>query len=211
MSSNSVPRVAAHSLIEDFGGLCTGAILIAIGLAFLKSAGLMTSGVSGVALLGHYATGKDAGVLLFFFNLPFYLLSMLKLGRIFTLKTLGVVSLVSVLTSFLPSIFEIKTLNFLLVGTFGGVVTGIGLLALFRHDASIGGTSVLAIVIQRWIGLSTGYVLFAFDVLIFGAAYFIIGPHKTLISLPGAIALNLMIAMNHKPGRYFGGHSFPSP
>jgi hypothetical protein len=195
-------KLDGHSAIEDLSGLCTGSILITVGLALLKSAGLMTSGISGVVLIANYLTGYQIGVIFFTINIPFYILSLAKLGWFFTLKTVMAIGLVSILTAHLPFVFELRAINSPIVGFFGGIATGIGLLALFRHGGSIGGTSILALYMQKWFGVPAWHVLILADLTIFGVAFYIIGFDKTLLSMPGAIALNLVIALNHIPGRY---------
>lgn len=40
------------------------------------------------------------------------------------------------------------------------------------------------------------------DALIVLAAVFIVPPEKVGLSVLGAVALNLVLAMNHRPGRY---------
>ena len=44
----------------------------------------------------------------------------------------------------------------------------------------------------------------AFDVAIVVAAFAIVEPARVALSVLGAVALNLVVAINHKPGRYLG-------
>jgi uncharacterized membrane-anchored protein YitT (DUF2179 family) len=44
----------------------------------------------------------------------------------------------------------------------------------------------------------------AVDCAIVAAALAIVDPGRVLLSVLGAVALNLVVAVNHKPGRYLG-------
>ena len=48
------------------------------------------------------------------------------------------------------------------------------------------------------------YAQMAIDCLIVAAAFAWVEPQRIAISVLGAIALNLVVAVNHKPGRYLG-------
>jgi len=86
----------------------------------------------------------------------------------------------------------------------GGFLIGVGLLMLFRHHASLGGLNVLVLWLQERRGWSAGRVQLAIDSLIVLAAFAFVDPQRIAISIVSAIALNLVIAVNHRPGRYLG-------
>ena len=62
----------------------------------------------------------------------------------------------------------------------------------------------LALVLQERAGLRAGYVQMGFDVLIVLASLTVVSPWIVLLSALGAVVLNLVLAMNHKAGRYVG-------
>ncbi len=43
-----------------------------------------------------------------------------------------------------------------------------------------------------------------FDVLIIGAALLVVPVWSAVLSAAGAVVLNLVLALNHRPGRYIG-------
>ena len=86
----------------------------------------------------------------------------------------------------------------------GGFLVGAGLLMLFRHHASLGGINVLVLWLQQRFGWRAGAVQMGIDCLIVVAALAIVPPVLVAISVLGAVALNLVVAVNHKPGRYLG-------
>jgi uncharacterized membrane-anchored protein YitT (DUF2179 family) len=72
------------------------------------------------------------------------------------------------------------------------------------HGASLGGGGIMAIYLQKTRGWRAGNVQMAVDALIVLLAWWYTTPWLLLLSLLGAAALNLVIAVNHRTGRYFG-------
>lgn len=195
-------RVDRHSRSEDLQALLTGGLFISLGVLMFQHAGLLTGGTAGLAFLLHYATGIGFGPLFFALNLPFYWLAWRRMGRAFTLKTFASVALLSALTAGLPAVLRFEALPVAYAAVMGGLLTGTGLLILFRHQASLGGVGIVALVLQQDRGWRAGKVQMAVDCAIVGAALFLVDPQRLGWSLVGAVALNLTLAVNHKPGRY---------
>ena len=86
----------------------------------------------------------------------------------------------------------------------GGFLAGISILMLIRHKSSLGGLGILVIHLQNTRGWRAGKLQMAADVLILAAGIFVRDPLSVALSILGAIALNLVIAVNHKSGRYMG-------
>lgn len=191
-----------HSNLEDLIALGVGALLISLGLSFLNSAGLLTSGISGVVFIVHYAFGWDIGKAFFLLNLPFYLLAFGRLGKAFAIKTLVAVSAISLLTANARQMYGLQAVHPAFASIAGGVLAGMGLLALFRHAASVGGVSALAVYLQGRCGWRAGHVLMAVDGAVLLTSFMVIDKTHVLWSVVGAIVLNLMVMLNHKPGRY---------
>jgi uncharacterized membrane-anchored protein YitT (DUF2179 family) len=77
-----------------------------------------------------------------------------------------------------------------------------GMLALFRHRASVGGVGVLALYLQDTFKWRAGLVQLAIDLVILLIAFFVISPITVICSVIGAAALNFFIAINHRTDRY---------
>jgi uncharacterized membrane-anchored protein YitT (DUF2179 family) len=75
---------------------------------------------------------------------------------------------------------------------------------LIRHKSSLAGITVLALYLQQRLGWRAGKVQLCFDCLILTAGFFVVPRELLLYSLLGAIVLNTVIWVNHKPGRYMG-------
>jgi uncharacterized membrane-anchored protein YitT (DUF2179 family) len=79
---------------------------------------------------------------------------------------------------------------------------GEGTLMLFRHRASLGSFNVLVLYLQERFGWRAGKVQMAFDCAIVLAALSVVGWSQIAWLIVGAVALNLTLAINHRPGRH---------
>ncbi|WP_422846304.1 YitT family protein [Acidovorax sp. M2(2025)] len=201
-SPAAAPVAVPHTLTEDAVAIFTGVLLISVGIAFFSSAGLLTGGTAGLAFLLHYATGIGFGKIFFVLNLPFYWLALRKLGRAFTLKTFAAVLLLSVVTEWQGQFLQFARLQPLYAAIAGGLITGTGFLVLFRHRCSLGGVGIAALYLQDRYGWRAGKVQMAVDCCIVLLALWTVEPLRVVWSIAGAVALNLVLAMNHRPGRY---------
>ncbi|WOC79629.1 YitT family protein [Stutzerimonas frequens] len=193
-----------HPLWEDALALLTGTALVALGIAFYSHAGLLTGGTVGLAFLLKYLAGWSFGPVFFLLNLPFYALAIWRMGWKFTLRTVCAVGLVSLFAELTPQWVRFAELNVVYAAVFGGFAIGIGLLILFRHRASLGGVNILALFLQERFGLRAGTFQMGIDALIVMAAVFVVPADKVLLSVLGAVALNLVLAINHRADRYMG-------
>ncbi len=193
-----------HPLWEDALALLTGTALVALGIAFYSHAGLLTGGTVGLAFLLKYLAGWSFGPVFFLLNLPFYALAIWRMGWKFTLRTVCAVGLVSLFAEITPQWVRFAELNVVYAAVFGGFAIGIGLLILFRHRASLGGVNILALFLQERFGLRAGTFQMGIDALIVMAAVFVVPVDKVLLSVLGAVALNLVLAINHRADRYMG-------
>lgn len=195
---------SAHRPYEDISAGLTGTLMVALGVTLYTKATLLTGGTAGLALLLQYATHLDFGTLFFAINLPFYALSILRMGWKLTVRTFLAVLLVSYLSKVTPSWISIENLNPIYAAVAGGMLMGVGLLVLFRHRTSLGGINILALYAQERYGIRAGYVQLALDAVILLSALLVIEPSKVALSLAGTSVLNLILATNHRPGRYMG-------
>ncbi|VFS27259.1 Uncharacterized BCR, YitT family COG1284 [Serratia liquefaciens] len=81
------PEKLTHTWLEDALALLFGTLMISFGIILFRQAGALTGGTAGMAFLIHYATHLPFGVVFFVINLPFYWLSVRRMGAAFTLKT----------------------------------------------------------------------------------------------------------------------------
>ena len=190
-------------MLEDVQGLFTGTLLVALAVLFFKTASLLTGGTTGLAFLIHYPSGWPIGAILFVINLPFYIFGYKAMGRLFTFKTFASVGLLSFYIEVLPRWIEIQNIHPVFAAIMGGLLAGTGILILIRHGASLGGVSIMAIYLQKVRHWRAGVVQMAVDVAILLLGLWVLSPSQVMLSVLGAFALNMVIAINHRAGRYF--------
>jgi uncharacterized membrane-anchored protein YitT (DUF2179 family) len=193
-----------HSPLEDAIAFLLGTILVSIGLEFFRDAGLIIGGTAGVAFIVHYMTGLDLGMIYFAINIPFYALSFWAMGWVFTVKTFIAVALLSAETTVMPNLLTISHIHPLYAALAGGLILGMGILALVRHKASLGGLNMIAFYLQNRKGWRAGNIQMGFDSIILLSSLITLDLPHVVLSIAAALSMNLMIALNHRPGRYNG-------
>uniref|UniRef100_UPI004047599B YitT family protein n=1 Tax=Yoonia sp. TaxID=2212373 RepID=UPI004047599B len=191
-----------HTLVEDLQGLSMGVFFCGLSVHLLTNLGLLTGQTAGLAVIISYLSGWSFGVVFFLINIPFYVLAWIRMGPMFTLRSLLSVSLLSLVTLLLPYGWTPGTFNLGLGAIIGGSLVGAGLLILFRHNGSMGGFGILALLIQDRTGFRAGYVQLGADLVIFSVAVFIFPLQIVAWSLVGAVVTNMVIAVNHRRDRY---------
>jgi uncharacterized membrane-anchored protein YitT (DUF2179 family) len=193
-----------HSLVEDVFGLLSGTFVASLGMYLLKSAHAVTGGTAGLSLLLTYASGWSFGVLYVVTNLPFLALAVRAKGWEFTVRTLVSIVLVSGFAYLHPLMLPETQLNPVYATLVGNLLAGVGMLMVFRHRSSLGGLNTLALIVQEKVGWRAGFTQLGLDVVIIVSALSVVPVSNVLLSAAGAVVLNLVLALNHRPGRYLG-------
>lgn len=191
-----------HSIPEDLFALLIASLFVALGLFLFRSQGFLTGGTAGLALVVTQLTGHTFGTVFFVINLPFYWLALKRMGWRFTMNTFVSVASVSVLTEALPLVLALERIEPVFAAVMGGFLIGTGMLIMFRHVSSLGGVGILALYLQDRFRFSAGRVQMGVDVAIVCIGFFLVSLPMLVMSVLGALALNLVITLNHKPGRY---------
>lgn len=193
-----------HTVVDDVQGILIGSLLASFGIAIFSHMNFLIGGTAGISFLIQYATNLSFGPVFFVINLPFYILAIKRLGWEFTIKTFLAVFTVSFFTEWIPILFEFGEINPWYASIFGGFLIGSGLLMLFRHKASLGGLNIVSIFLQERYNISAGKFQMAVDTAVVLSAFFVVSWSNVAFSVLAAVALNIILAINHKPGRYRG-------
>jgi uncharacterized membrane-anchored protein YitT (DUF2179 family) len=191
-----------HSVIEDVQGIVAGSMLAALGVTMLSAADLLIGGTAGLGFLLRYSMGLSFGLVFFLLNLPFYWIAYRRLGLAFTVKTFTAVAVTSLLTEILPALISFEHVNPVAAALFGGLLIGTGMLALFRHRASLGGFGILALYLQDRFGWRAGFVQLGLDLVVLALSFLVASPGVIALSVLAAATLNLTLAINHRTDRY---------
>lgn len=196
-----------HNVFEDILALFCATIFVAMGLSIFESLGFLVGGTAGIALLLSHVTEANFSLLFFLVNLPFYYLAWTQLGMRFTLNTFASVTIAALIIDRLPTVFDIAFIEPWFAAVIGGLMLGIGMLIMFRHKSSLGGVGILAFYLQSKYNIRAGKFQLCVDACIVLISFFIVSPFVLLMSMLGAAVMNIIIAVNHKPGRYMVNYS----
>lgn len=111
-------------------------------------AGLVTGGVSGIAIIVKNQVGIPLWVTNTVLNIPLFLFSIRLKGWQFIKRTAVATIALSVSLYVLPEIVFLMD-DLFLTSLFGGLISGLGVGLVFSCQATTGGTDMLAALIQR--------------------------------------------------------------
>lgn len=164
-------------------------ILIVIGIGsasfgfkgFLLTNHFIDGGATGISLLLSAITKIPLYQLIIGINIPFIILGYVVMGKSFTIKTVLAITGLALCLALVD--FPDVTKDNLLVAIFGGFFLGAGIGFTIRGGAVIDGTEILAIYLSRKFGTTIGDIIIAINVLIFGAAAYLLGVEVALYSM----------------------------
>ncbi|EJN10321.1 YitT family protein [Herbaspirillum sp. YR522] len=195
-------QLVPHNAWDDLYGLYLGVLFAAMGISLLAKAGLITGGIAGMALLTSSLTGWAPAPLVPLINIPFIVFSFLVMGRVFASKSIVVSIAIGSVVAGIARWLDVSSIGTGFAAIAGGTFLGMGILCLARHNASMGGTGAVALWIQRRYRINAGISQLAFDLALFALAATSLPVGKLLWSILGTVAMNGMLIVWHKPGRY---------
>lgn len=152
--------------------LTFGAFLIAFSVkAVAVPHGLLTGGMSGIALLCYYAFGGlSTGQWYLLLNLPVFILGWVVVSRKFFFLSLYGMLATSVFIDIIPWTMPIDDI-WLAVITGGGIL-GAGVGVALRTMGSTGGADILAVICKQKFNMSMGTFEFCFNMIGFIGGFF---------------------------------------
>lgn len=167
---------------KDFILIVMGIFSAAFGFkGFLLTNHFIDGGATGISLLISALTDIPLYLLIIGVNLPFVVLGFRIMGAQFAIKTALAISGLALVLAYVQ--FPNVTNDNLLVAVFGGFFLGAGIGFSIRGGAVIDGTEVLAIFLSKKIGTTIGDIIIVINVLIFGAAAYLLGVEIALYSM----------------------------
>lgn len=165
-------------------GSLLGAVSVII---FLAPFDVAPSGVSGVAVILNRTLGTPIGVAVLLMNIPIQIVGyrMLPSGWRIIVRTIYALAVYTValdwLVPFLPG--DGVGQDVLLNTLFGGVTGGISGGMIFRAGGSLGGTSTLALILQRRMGTPMSTTFLYTDMLVIVVAGLVFGWEAALYAV----------------------------
>ncbi len=164
MSKLSISNEIKSSLFILLGALC---ISISVVLFFVPH-NFTTGGTPGMAILLHHLTDYSIGTIIIAVNIPLLIWGLKYLGKVFTIKTIITIFLISVFIDTFSSIFINTQLisNILVAAIFGGVIIGLGVGFIIKGNSSAGGSTIIARIISANSHIKPAQIILIIDVII---------------------------------------------
>ncbi len=152
---------------------------------FLLPAGLVTGGITGIALAIHQALGIPVSLFVLIFNVLMLVIGYFLLGRTFAITTI-------ISTFTYPAALElwdqllgdwVVTQDILLCTLFSGLGIGLSLGIVIRAGASTGGMDIPPLVLNRYFRIPVSLSLYVFDFCILLTQAFWSTPEKLLYGI----------------------------
>lgn len=176
-------RNFTKSIAFEYIQIIIGAALV--GLAyniFYLPARLAAGGVSGISTIIYELLQFNPAYVQWLINIPLLIVGIVFLGKEFSTKTLVgtmFVPFVIWLTGDLPLGVD----NPLLSAIYGGIMLGVGLGIVYRGNGSTGGTTLIAQVLKKYTGLSSGFSQLIVDGFVVATSAFVFDFELALYAL----------------------------
>ncbi len=149
-----------------------GSVLYALSVnIFTAPNQIAPGGVTGVATLLNFLWGTPIGTMILLVNLPLLIAAWFRLGKAFTVRTLIVTVLSSVIIDATAPFLPVFRGDKMLIALFGGVLAGAGLGLIYMRGATTGGTEVVARLLERkFRHIPIGRLILLVDALVVAAS-----------------------------------------
>ncbi|MCP8969118.1 YitT family protein [Ectobacillus ponti] len=186
--------------MRSFFGVVFGSLLVALAFnLFLIPHKILSSGISGIAIIIGILTPLNTGVVNFVLNVPLLIAGYIWLGRRFVLHTVLSVIVISAGLYFLP--VRALATESLLSSLFGGVIAGVGIGIILNSHGSSGGFDILGMLLSRKRDISLGSFLIALNAVVLIASGFFFNWDAALNSLLSIYVTGYVIDMIHTKHR----------
>lgn len=163
--------------IHDYFFVAIGIVMYALGWTVFELPIQITGGgVPGISSIIFYATGLPVQYSYFVINGTLLILSVLILGWRFSAKTIFACFL---MTTLLPVIQNLITsygfqidIDPFASAMLGGMLCGGGIGVAFSNNGSLGGTDIIAAIVNKYKNISLGRVGMYLDIVIISCSYF---------------------------------------
>ncbi len=164
--------------IKNYLYITVGTVLISLGVVlFFVSNDFTTGGTPGMALLLHNLSGFTIGSMIMAINIPLLIVGMKYLGKMFAIRTIVAIILMSFFVDMFLELLNIEglTSNILLAAIFGGVFIGFGVGLVLQGNASAGGSTIIAKIISSNFEIKPGRVILCIDFIIIISSIYVFG------------------------------------
>lgn len=156
--------------MKKIRAILIGSILLAIGINFfLVPFHLLDGGIIGVGLIINYIWGVKAGFAMILLSVPIFLIAWYRYRQYFYNSVHGLLFssiCIDFLSPLQSSVIDYVPLSLISSSIIGGILVGLGIGIMLRHETSTGGTDLLAQFIGESFSINVGVVIFIIDLIV---------------------------------------------
>lgn len=172
-------------LFFEFAMVALGAMVAAFAIEkFLVPNTILDGGVVGISIMINAKFPAIAlGLLTFGINIPFLIVGMTRMGKLFIGKSAFGMAVFSLAVEAFDELELEITDQYLLAVVFGGVILGIGCGLVIKYGGCLDGTETVAIMLNKKFKWPVGQTVLIFNVIIYSVAGFLFSWDRALYSL----------------------------
>lgn len=173
-------------IFKEYGIITFGILLIVISFEFFFFPNnIAGGGVSGLALVLHDLLGIESGIVMFICNAILFIVAFMFIGGSFGVKSMYASFGISGILAFIEKIWTPvpATENLILAAIFGSSLLALGTAIMLTQDASTGGTSIIAKLLNKYYHIDFGKGLLISDSIVILMAIYTFGVELGLVGL----------------------------
>lgn len=164
------------SIAKDVLMITVGSLCYALALTLLAIPNNLTEGgIPGAAIILHYAFDWSPGIVTFILTSIIMVIGYKSLPKRAIMLSVMTVPLISFFIFMTEDLVD-SLGDPLVSAVFAGFFIGIGAGLIFRTGSSMGGTSLIAIMLNKGLGWDMVRTIFVLDLVIVLSGFFVIGP-----------------------------------
>ena len=165
--------------VHDYFFVAIGILMYALGWTIFELPIEITGGgVPGISSVVYYATGLPVQYTYFAINGILLILSVIILGWKFSIKTIFACILMTLVLPIIQNLVNYYNFNLdidpFASAILGGAFCGAGIGVAFSNNGSLGGTDIIAAIINKYRNISLGRVGLYLDIIIVSCSYFVV-------------------------------------
>jgi len=162
-----------------------GSLFLSIGInLFLVPFELLDGGIIGIGLIVNYLTGMKTGLTIILFSIPIFILAWIYKRSYFYNSLHGMLFSSLAIDLLFPFHDSIKAQASPIISSIvGGILVGIGIGIMLRHQTSTGGTDLLAQFLSKILHLNVGFLIFIIDLIVICIGSLLISKDTFLFSM----------------------------
>lgn len=159
-----------------------GVIFIGMSInLFFGPHNIAAGGITGVGVVVENKWGIDRATIVFILNLVLLIIALIFLGKEIFLKSVFGSMMLPITLALIPKkmMLEDKFISIL----YGSILLAVGVIILYRINASSGGTTIPPLIFKKYFGINTSISLFVIDGIIVLLSLYVFGLEEFLLAI----------------------------